>query len=474
MKCKYLLTLVGITAMLAGCNKEETWQLDNRLATTKSFTVNVDDGVNTRAASVPTRYVMEVYKGTETTPVSHTEQATGVFENVLLDNGETYTALFWADYGVPTAAGGTPAATNEYDVADLKAAKVAKQPTMTAFAGTTGEFTVGTTAEDVYTSVTLTHAVAMVNFVQTEALTSAANTLTVKYPKSYSLNVADGAVTEIAGEVTHTFAYSDKTAGTLGTSYIIAATTSDAQPAKTLFDITATMNGETPKTISNVPFERRYRTNISGAYSNKQETALTVTCEADWGTPDNDQPFPVVYYAIGDLYPDAENPIGVVFQISNGGVNGKILSLTQEANKAWGPADVMTDATDSSDGLANMRIIQALDPDFSDYPAFAAAHALNGSSANYAAGSTGVWYLPARGEWEKVYFNWWYSDQNGNNQILTKAGGTALSTKYWSSTDGIYSNNIQAVFTDFTPNAPYVQSGDSKNTGNCVRCIMAF
>ena len=75
---------------------------------------------------------------------------------------------------------------------------------MTAFAGTTGEFTVGTTAEDVYTSVTLTHAVAMVNFVQTEALTSAANTLTVKYPKSYSLNVADGAVTEIAGEVTHT------------------------------------------------------------------------------------------------------------------------------------------------------------------------------------------------------------------------------------------------------------------------------
>ena len=417
---------------------------------------------------------MEVYKGTETEPVSHTEQATGVFENVLLDNGETYTALFWADYGTPSK-NGLHLAINEYRAVSLKAAQVdiGKQPTAAAFAGTTGEFTVGTTAEDVYTSVTLTHAVAMVNFVQTEALTSAANTLTVKYPKSYSLNVADGAVTEIAGEVPHTFVYNSTAAGTLGISYIIAATTSAAQPVKTMLDITATLNDETPIVISNVPFERRYRTNISGAYSNKQETALTVTCEADWGTPDNDQPFPVVYYAIGDLYPDAENPIGVVFQISNGGVNGKILSLTQEANKAWGPADVMTDATDNSDGLANMRIIQALDPDFSDYPAFAAAHALNGSSANYAASSTGVWYLPARVEWEKVYF-WWYSDPNGINQILTNAGGTALSTKYWSSTDGIYSDNIEAVFTDFTPGAANVQAGDSKNTGNCVRCIMAF
>ena len=471
MRCKYLLTLVGIAAMLASCNKEEAGGLDNSPTTTKSFTVNVDNGVNTRATSVPTRYVMEVYKGTETTPVSHTEQATGVFENVLLDNGETYTALFWADYGTPSTDGSHPAA-NEYDASNLKAAKVENQPTAAAFAGTTGEFTVGTTAEDVYTSVTLTHAVAMVNFVQTEALTSAANTLTVKYPKSYSLNVADGAVTEIAGEATHTFAYSNKAAGTLGTSYIIAATVSGTQSAKTLLDITAALNGETPKAIGNVPFERNYRTNIKGAYSNKQEVALTVTCEADWGTPDNDQPFPVVRYAQGDLYPDTENPIGVVFLTSNGGVNGKILSLTEVKSKTWGPRNVITSATDMYNGLENMHIIQALDADFSDYPAFAAAHAQNVSSTNYAAGSTGVWYLPAHREWEAV-FNWWYLDQDGNNQILTDAGGAALSTQYWSSSED-NRDNINAWVTNFTPDVSRPQTSEVKFAYCRVRCIMAF
>lgn len=411
MRCKYLLTLVGIAAMLASCNKEEAGGLDNSPTTTKSFTVNVDNGVNTRATSVPTRYVMEVYKGTETTPVSHTEQATGVFENVLLDNGETYTALFWADYGTPSTDGSHPAA-NEYDASNLKAAKVENQPTAAAFAGTTGEFTVGTTAEDVYTSVTLTHAVAMVNFVQTEALTSTANTLTVKYPKSYSLNVADGAVTEITGEVTHTFAYPNTVAGTLGTSYIIAATVSGTQPAKTLLDMTAALNGETPKAIGNVPFERNYRTNIKGAYSNKQEVALTVTCEADWGTPDNDKPL-LSSLEVGDYYPAGatkDNAMGVVFWIDpNDAAKGKIVSM-DEGNLLWSTETVATGATSTSDGAQNTTTILNLETYSAEvYPAVAWC----------VAKGTG-WYLPAEDELTELY-NVWYADQDGFNAKLTTA-----------------------------------------------------
>lgn len=284
MRNQILVALLGIAAMLTGCSQE-----DGTLAPsenkTASFNVSVDGGVQTRANVADlTRYVMEIYKGATATgtPELHKEQATGTFTEVVLDNAQQYTILFWADYGTPSTDGTHPAA-NQYNASDLKAAKVALQPTAAAYAGLS-RFTVGTDNEAAYTSVTLTHAVAQVNFKQTEALTSATNTLVVKYPKSYSLNVDDNAVTEVAGEVTRTYTYDSKAIGTLGTDYIIAATGA----TKTMLDITATLNGETAKEVSNVPFERNYKTNISGAYSNKYDATMTVTCEDTWGTPEND------------------------------------------------------------------------------------------------------------------------------------------------------------------------------------------
>lgn len=284
MRNKLLLAWVSIATLLTGCSKENIESFATSRETT-DFKVSVDDGVKTRAdGQGPTRYVMEIYKGATAagTPELHKEQAQGTFTDVVLDDKQAYIVLFWADYGTPSADGTHPAA-NEYNAADLKAAKIAKQPTAAAYAGVS-RFTVGTTDESVYTNVTLNHAVAQVNFKQTEALTTASNTLEVKYPTSYSLNVGDNAVTETPGEVAHTFTYNSKAAGTLGTSYIIAATGTP----KTLMDITATLNGETAKTVTNVPFERSYRTHISGAYSDKYEATLNVTCDDEWETPDNE------------------------------------------------------------------------------------------------------------------------------------------------------------------------------------------
>lgn len=399
MKSKLLLTLASIAVMLAGCNQEEVGGLNNSPTTTKSFTVNVDDGVNTRTvtppAEAPTRYVMELYKGTSAasgTLVSHTEQATGVFSEVVLDNGGQYVALFWADYGTPTADNDTPATSNEYDAADLKAAKVvaSKQAKKAAFAGMS-QFTVGTTNEDVYTAVTLSHAVAMVNFVQTEALTAASNTLTVSFPESYKLNVEDNVVTKIDGTVTYTFDNIGKVTAntTIGTGYIIAATGG----SKTVMEITATLNTETAKVVSNVPFERNFKTNISGAYSSKYAATLTVTCDDVWGTPDNEAEIPEVKrYSIGDLFPDDNNPKGIVCSISDGGLHGKAFSTDENRYLAWATGSAATTeigANDQNSGAVNMATIQATGTDWeTNYPAFkwCADHApINGHS----------WYLPA-------------------------------------------------------------------------------
>ena len=323
MKSKLILALLGLAALFTGCNKESGEDFTASKGTT-CFNVSVEGGVKSRAAVTDlTRYVMEVYQGATATgtPVMHKEQATGTFADVVLDNGQQYTVLFWADYGTPSA-NGTHTATNEYNAADLKAAVIAKQPTKAAYAGLS-RFTIGTDNEATYTAVTLKHAVAQVSFKQTEVLTSATNTLVVKYPKSYSLNVDDNAVTEVAGEVTHTFTYNSKAIGTLGTSYIIAATGAP----KTILDITATLNSETAKAVSNVPFERNYRTNISGAYSNKYDATLTATCEDAWGTPENEAEIPTTP-AAGDFITVSGIKVAVGNLVADGANGAKIGAAT--------------------------------------------------------------------------------------------------------------------------------------------------
>lgn len=353
MRNKFLLAWVGIATLLTGCSQENIENFTTS-EVTAHFNVSIDDGVKTRAdGQAPTRYVMEIYKGAAAagTPELHKEQAGGTFSDVVLDDKQQYTVLFWADYGKPSTDGTHPAA-NEYNASDLKAAVIAKQPTAAAYAGVS-RFTVGTTAESVYTKVTLNHAVAQVNFKQTEALTTASNTLTVKYPKSYSLNVDGNAVTEVAGEVTHTFTYNNKAIGTLGTSYIIAATGTP----KTLMDITATLNSETAKTVTNVPFERNYRTNISGAYSDKYDATLSVTCDDAWETPDNEGIITPPHVYGNDTkaaVPEGEGTVAAPYLLAsaanikwlqelttnNGSTNGKYFKLTTDievTSDTWTP-----------------------------------------------------------------------------------------------------------------------------------------
>lgn len=326
MRKLILLVLLGMAVMFTGCSQEENAIVPLGSKAT-SFTIVVDDGVQTRAdvtlpAETPTRYIMEMYAATSVTgtPI-RVEQGTSTFD-VILKDGQDYTVLFWADYG--TANG----ADNVFDASKLSEVKIATDKTATkaAFAGVV-KFKVGTDDATKYTAVTLTHAVAQVNFKQTTVLTSNSNTLTVKYPESYSLNVEDGNTLKIKGDVTRTFTYNKAEAGTLATDYIIVPTTE-----KAMMTVTATLNSETAKEISNASFQRNYRTNISGAYSDKYSATLTVNCEEVWGMDYDKDLVESATYAVGDLYPDAENPIGKVFYISDGGTHGKILAMNQQAS----------------------------------------------------------------------------------------------------------------------------------------------
>ena len=161
--------------------------------------------------------------------------------------------------------------------------------------------------------------------------------------------------------------------------------------------------------------------------------------------------------AVGEYYPDAINPIGVIFSLSDGGVHGKVLSF-KEWNERWGPnTEAHTDARDLYNGKMNTsRIIQAHkdQADFETaYPVFWwLHHEMNHDDLN------GIWYYPSYYELLELY-----TALTGNkfsvppltnttpsyahnavvkekfNEILTEKGGTPISygnsAFYWSSTE---------------------------------------
>ncbi len=68
----------------------------------------------------------------------------------------------------------------------------------------------------------------------------------------------------------------------------------------------------------------------------------------DWGSTtdsNGNAVMPEKGYAIGDLYPNKTNPIGVVYEISNGGKNGKIISSNNTIDNWHGCKDWCTNKT---------------------------------------------------------------------------------------------------------------------------------
>ena len=212
-------------------------------------------------------------------------------------------------------------------------------------------------------------------------------------------------------------------------------------------------------------------------------------------------------YSVGDYYPDAVHPIGVVFYLDNPdatgkGEHGKVVNLKESLSTlAWGPYATTTAASDMDNGLFNMRTVKGLSSDFSDYPAFAYVDGLNHNptGTSYADGSTGVWYLPAKNELKQLYaamsgLRWIASGTAGEGEIADWGGGEMPGNATYSAVreafndkftaDGVGGKEIGSVYWSSTEDGSngawyvYFGSGNAgdgyKSNLNYVRSCLAF
>ena len=127
-------------------------------------------------------------------------------------------------------------------------------------------------------------------------------------------------------------------------------------------------------------------------------------------------------YKVGDYYDDGTKQ-GVVFEVSEDGRHGKIVSLRQSKQRWCSEAEygkgIKTGATDQANGMTNQRKIEQINNWRNKYPAFA-----------WCADQGEGWYLPVIEELQKIY-----RVKDVVNKQLECQGGAELSLSYWSSTE---------------------------------------
>ena len=156
-------------------------------------------------------------------------------------------------------------------------------------------------------------------------------------------------------------------------------------------------------------------------------------------------------YKVGQYIPWFNG--GVVYEIANGGANGKMVSVA-ETRFAWSTEEVYTYARDDYNGVANMNAIKALNSDLSKYPAF-----------KWCADYGRNWYLPAWSESEMIY-----SQKSTINSTLSSNGYTTYETDfYW------YSVETEVVNRAYGINFSTGLAGNDLKKGiHNVRAVLAF
>jgi hypothetical protein len=163
-----------------------------------------------------------------------------------------------------------------------------------------------------------------------------------------------------------------------------------------------------------------------------------------------------IFYYVGQCT-TALGSAGVVFEITNGGQNGKMVSV-EETQCSWSYEEIETDAVNLDDGMANMNTIKAINPDLSKYPAFKWC-------VDYGTG----WYLPAKNELQTIY-----DIITTINTSLSTNGYTSLNTtgnKYWSSTEDDH-YDLNAYYLN--PQNGWWNSNSRKSPAFNVRAVVIF
>jgi hypothetical protein len=158
-------------------------------------------------------------------------------------------------------------------------------------------------------------------------------------------------------------------------------------------------------------------------------------------------------YAVGDLFYENQNEVGIVYAITQGGLHGKVLSLTEDTKK-WASKDTLLNASDIDDGAINQAIVAGL-ADSTPFEAF-----------NWISTLGADWYLPAIDELieinsKKIIINAFLQNKSASSPQLT-------SGDYWSSTE---TDATQAQNVDFTDGTV---GGGTKSTSLKIRAIRTF
>lgn len=143
-------------------------------------------------------------------------------------------------------------------------------------------------------------------------------------------------------------------------------------------------------------------------------------------------------YQVGDYYPnpyvDITDPVqkakieGIVFEVSNGGLSGKIVGLREASSLQWSDTITTTNAFNEIDGRANMATVEKhlldIKKNWSNFPAF-----------DWCRSQGPGWYLPAMKENSKIVLVL----QEDINIKLSAIGATPITGKfYFSSTEVLY------------------------------------
>ena len=180
-------------------------------------------------------------------------------------------------------------------------------------------------------------------------------------------------------------------------------------------------------------------------------------------------------YAVGDLYPDAANPKGVVFwldeavKVGEKSSKGKVLSL-DEVSLVWdnrAPYDIVkTNATDPDNGAANMTSIKAIANWKSIFPA-----------ASWCDSHGDGWYLPAVNEVEAFY-----KVRVSLKAALETAEGTVIpGTDYASDVYGVYWSSTEknalvstVTYTEYKGSISFFTDTFGKSQSHTARAVLAF
>lgn len=280
MKKCILSLIVGSIVALASCSQADEMpgqpQEGEQLAT---FTIQTPPATRTDVTASVSHFIVEAYEGTtaEGTPAARAEAYTNTL-TVTLKKNTVYTFLFWAGKG--TAKAGSTASSGYWNTDDLKAVTVTdSKKNDKGEAAYCLAKTFNSKDFEANKAVTLRNATAQVNFVEAAGLSAADNTLAVTYAAGATLNVGTGKVTEVSGEICHTFTGIGQVSADapLATDYILAP-----KGEQRVIDLTLKLNDETPKTLTNVPFEQCFKTNIKGEYSSFGRFTFTITADDTW------------------------------------------------------------------------------------------------------------------------------------------------------------------------------------------------